>query len=294
MAISEVSYSSTQDLAADKALRPFLAPSFDPADFLNATLPSWKPASAQRLTSCAFLSEQTQALLSQLNAQLNRLSNVLTQLTDDILRSGSRLAYDVEVLRGDTTSLSDVLTHGLRHDIEMFVPGGLSIGSDGAVAAKATSQDSSIKAGDFEVLDKNNPAYIEKLHTLSLVRNRLEAVIKVFGDAIEWVVPPSQMSSSSSSVSVTSPGLDRDGDALEAKGQAFVENIHHELSDLLESDEPDSSRAALQRVDALKTLAEVWKGTAEEKTRLAFVDSLAGFVHGKGNLGNGPGNSVRR
>lgn len=292
MAISEASYISVQGgLAADKALRPFLAPSFDPADFLNATLPSWAPASTQRLTNCASLSEQTQTLLSQLNAQLNRLSNTLTQLTDDILRSGSRLAYDVEVLRGDTTSLSDVLTHGLRHDIEKFVPGGLIAGNEGAVAAKRSPRDPSVNEEDnFVTSNKDSPDYIGKLHTLTLVRNRLEAVIKIFGDAIEWVIPPSEMSSSTSFASVVPPESGKGINELEIKGRAFAEKIHLELSDLLESDEPDAAGTVLDRIEALRALAEVWKGTVEEKTRLAFVDGLAQFVHG----GDGTGTSARR
>src|SRR5436305_2744616 len=78
---------------SDPALKPLLLPSFDPADFLNATLPplSVSSTSSQPLQHApiplAELSTQTQTLLSQLGAHTTQLSSVLTQLTDEILRS---------------------------------------------------------------------------------------------------------------------------------------------------------------------------------------------------------------
>ena len=114
---------------ADPSLLPFIQPAFDPADHLNALLPSLAFPSSQSKPNAVSLSElsiQTQSLLSQLNAQTTRLSTVLTQLTDDILRSGGRLAYEVEVLRGETVGLSEALTDGLRPDVEKFVPSGLT------------------------------------------------------------------------------------------------------------------------------------------------------------------------
>lgn len=279
MAISEVTYSSNAGLAADKSLRPFLVSSFDPVEFLNATLPSWTPASALRQANSSSASEQTQALLSQLNAQLSRLSNTLTQLTDEILRSGSRLAYDVEVLRGDTSSLSDVLTQGLRHDIEKFVPLGLAVSADGVSPnVQAPFEHSQTVSGAVETANAPNvdsPDYIEKLHTLSLVRSRLDTVVKVFGDALEWVIPPSR----SSTVNIVAAETDQELDALEMKSKAYAEKVRLELSYLLESGEADAVQTALDRVEAFRVLTEVWKGTAEEKTRVAFVESLVEYVH---------------
>src|ERR1044072_5480174 len=88
---------------SDAALAPFLQPDFDPTNYLNDTLPSLslssvssRPLKQGKSASLADLSSQTQDLLSQLNAHTTRLSTVLTQLTDDILRSGGRLAYEVE------------------------------------------------------------------------------------------------------------------------------------------------------------------------------------------------------
>lgn len=262
-------------LSSDKALRPFLAPLFDPADFLNATLPSWTSTSTtttQRQSSCASLSEQTQALSSQLNAHLNRLSTTLTQLTDEILRSGPRLAYDVEVLRGDTTTLAETMTQGLRRDVERFAPLESEVVGRDAVLSSSGVQSTQATSGP------GTPDYIDKLHTLSIVRSRLETVIKVFGDAIEWVIPPSETTNGSSFVSIAAPRKDDDLISLEAKGRAYSEDLRLELSDILTGGEPDAVRIALDRMATLKALAEVWKGTAEEKARIAFVESLTGFV----------------
>lgn len=96
-------------------LEPFLQPGpFDAADYLNATL--------NPKLNLPELSSQTQNLLSQLNAQTSRLTAVLTQLTDDILRSGARLAYEVDLLRGEAIGLSEALNEGLQNDIALFVP----------------------------------------------------------------------------------------------------------------------------------------------------------------------------
>src|SRR5215469_16343030 len=117
---------------SDDSLRPFIQPTFDPADFLNSTLPplhlaTYNAVSRQaNAVSLADLSSQTQSLLSQLNAQAARLTNILTQLTDEILRSGGRLAYEVDVLRGETINLSETLNDTLNPDIKLFLPTGLS------------------------------------------------------------------------------------------------------------------------------------------------------------------------
>lgn len=96
-------------------LEPFLHPgAFDAAEHLNSTL--------NPKLSLSELSSQTQNLLSQLNAQTSRLTAVLTQLTDDILRSGARLAYEVDLLRGEAIGLSEALNEGLQDDIAHFVP----------------------------------------------------------------------------------------------------------------------------------------------------------------------------
>lgn len=254
MALSE-----TPSLASDKAIRPFLAPTFDPADFLNAILPTWTPNPHRTSTvnptssSLTDLNTQTQTLLSQLNAQLTRLSSTLTRLTDEILRSGSRLTYEVEVLRADTTGLSDVLSANLAKDIARF--------------AQADSVDAS---------EANAAVHAARLRTLALVRDRLESVIKTFGAAIDWALQPSEVSFRSSIISISGPGADTA--ALEERGKTYAERVRVEIAELLAHGEVQAEQAAVKRVDDLRELAKVWKGTSEEKPRMKFVESLTKMV----------------
>ena len=297
---------TTTSLASDKATGPFLAPSFDPADFLNATLPTWTSSTPQRNTSDAVslqdLNSQTQTLLAQLNTQLTRLSNTLTKLTDEILRSGNRLTYEVEVLRGDTTSLSDVLTQGLKEDIAKFIPGGLSFEQEdrrrsrnfsvSSVALKSpvTPQTPSLARFPSATATQDaTAAQVRQLQTLSLVRNRLDSVIQLFGRATEWVLPPSELSTFKSSfISVSAPNQasnDAESEELEAKGRAYADKVRSDISGLISQGEGGSSpfdeegaKKAMQRVEELRELAGVWKGTSEEKARLKFVDGLVKFI----------------
>lgn len=275
-------------------LQPFLQPSFDPASYLNETLPDLLTASsstqapALKLNSVplAELSSQTQNLLSQLNAQTSRLSNILTQLTDDILRSGGRLAYQVEVLRGETLGLSETLSESLQHDIAKFVPQGLDLDSVDATASPsaARSPESAVskpvKVGKVltaeESTSASTPAYLEQLRTLTQVRARLESVIKVFGEAMQWTIPPSELSSMSSLISVSAPEPGADSQSREGKGREYAEKLRKEIADLVAgtTSDDDGHDAAMVRIQALRDLAQVWKGTSEEKARTKFVESL--------------------
>ena len=273
---------------ADPSLQPFLDPSFSPADYLNVTLPSLQTSGRGGGMPLAELSTQTQTVLSQLSAHTTRLTTTLTQLTDEILRSGSRLAYEVEVLRGETLGLSEALTEGLQEDVVKFVPNGL----DQDLARKQsrvleanrtrrrsstiTAPKSPIREGSPPVAD---PPYITKLRTLTLVRERLDTVIKTFGDAMEWTFPPSEVSVSSSFLSVSAPEPGSDMHSTEEKGQQVSKKLRDEISDLLIRGDPiDGIEAAAKRVEELKDLVTVWKGTAEERGRVKFVDSLAKLV----------------
>lgn len=271
---------------SDPALAPFLQSSFDPAEYLNATLPSLslsgRPVKGTS-ASLADLSSQTQDLLSQLNAQTTRLSATLTQLTDDILRSGGRLAYEVEVLRGETTGLTDALRDGLKEDVTRFLPGGLVLGgesqepmsrrpseaaqqdSDAAEALQDTTQQPSADA---------TPEYITSLRTLTTVRSRLENVIKVFGEAMHWTIPPSDISLGSSLISVSAPEAGSDNASFEQRGKEFASALRSEIADLISGDPEEGPVKAEARIQALRDLAVVWKGTAEEKARGRFVDGL--------------------
>ncbi|KAF2812528.1 uncharacterized protein BDZ99DRAFT_268567 [Mytilinidion resinicola] len=273
---------------SDPALRPFLQLSFSPADYLNATLPPLAHSSASSrasktaAVSLPDLSSQTQTLLSQLNAHTARLSTILTQLTDDILRSGGRLAYEVEVLRGETVTLSEALTDGLQPEICRFLPGGILLEKE--AAPEASEEETSVddaeqdaggdaKAPNATKSGADLPPYISQLRTLTQVRDRLDNVIKVFGDAMQWSIPPSEVSLASSFISVSAPEPGSDSHSREEKGREFAEKLRNEISDLITGSDSDAE-AALSRIQALRDLAEVWKGTAEEKARIKFVESL--------------------
>lgn len=284
---------------ADPALQPFLSPSFDPADYFNATLPALQSTtvsqSAKGSVPLAELSTQTQTLLSHLSAHTTRLTTALTQLTDEILRSGSRLAYEVEVLRGETLGLSEALTEGLQEDVAKFVPNGLGnqlTRKPSRIETHSTRRRTStvttpktpktpktpFKEGS-PVNEIADPPYITQLRTLTLVRSRLDDVIKTFGDAMAWTFPPSEVSVSSSFLSVSAPEPGSDRHSTEEKGQQVSKRLKEEIADLLIAGDPiDGIEAAAKRIEELKDLAIIWKGTAEERARVKFVESLAKIV----------------
>jgi hypothetical protein len=275
---------------ADPLLQPFLNPSFDPANYLNATLPALQTTNVSQPTKGAMplaeLSTQTQSLLSQLSANTTRLTTTLTQLTDEILRSGSRLAYEVEVLRGETLGLSEALTEGLQEDVSKFVPGGLEQDLAGKLSKSMEinghTRRMSVAAPKTPVQEAHSiadPPYITKLQTLTLVRSRLDTVIKIFGDAMAWTFPPSEVSVTSSFLSVSAPEPGSDMHSTEERGQEVSKQLRDDIADLLVGGDPvDGVEAAAKRVEELKDLANVWKNTAEERARIKFVESLAKMV----------------
>ncbi|KAJ4982918.1 hypothetical protein SVAN01_11585 [Stagonosporopsis vannaccii] len=282
---------------ADPALAPFLHSSFDPAEYLNATLPSLSlsgRAAKGTSASLADLSSQTQDLLSRLNAQTTRLSAILTQLTDDILRSGGRLAYEVEVLRGETIGLTDVLKDGLREDVAKFLPGGLALETEQPNASSRKLSDAHEEDVPITGTSQNaasqlpsaaaaapTPEYIDSLRTLTTVRARLENVIKVFGEAMHWTIPPSDISLGSSLISVSAPEPGSDNASLEQRGKEFASALRSEIADLIVGDPEEGPAKAEARIQALRDLAVVWKGTAEEKARSKFVDGLVKVAEDK-------------
>lgn len=277
---------------SDPALQPFLDPSFDPADFLNLTLPSLQAPGAATKGSVplAELSTQTQAVLSHLSAHTTRLTSTLTQLTDEILRSGSRLAYEVEILRGETLGLSEALTEGLQEDVVKFVPGGLEQDLERKQPPRnAEPKESRARSSTVTQVLRTpareeapavvDPPYIQQLRTLTLVRSRLETVIKTFGDAMAWTFPPSEISVTSSFLSVSAPEPGSEQHSTEEKGQQVSKKLRDEIADLLIGGDPvDGIEAAAKRVEELKELSIVWKGTAEERARGKFVENLAKMV----------------
>jgi hypothetical protein len=256
---------------SDQLVQPFLRPDFDPATYLNSTLPSLSLSNARTTNGNAVplpeLSVQTQALLSQLNAQTTRLSNSLTQLTDEIIRSGGRLAYEVEVLRSETPGLTDSLDNGLKKDIELLAP------------AKQASEEA---APTDTATTTPEPEYLQNLRTLSTLRARLDSVIQVFGAATAWPVAPSEVASGASSfISVSGPEATEENRNREAKAKEYTDNLRAEINTLLSSDDTAGLEAASERVEELRSLAEVWKGTAEEKARTKIVESLVKTMEDK-------------
>ncbi|XXG97234.1 hypothetical protein Hte_003529 [Hypoxylon texense] len=279
---------------ADPFLQNFLVPSFDAAEYLNASLPPLQ-ASATAIARAgdgavplAELSAQAQTQLSQLNAHTTRLANTLTQLTDDILRSGSRLAYEVELLRGETLSLSEALSDGLHGEIVKFVPDGIQeppgakASGTSHAAQRRLSEAVAPPSLESKPQDTNSqdPQYISQLQTLALVRARLDTVVKTFGEAMEFVFPPSELSVSSSFLSVSAPEPGVEAHSTEEKGQQVLKQLKEEISGLLlkSSDPVEGIEKAAHRIEELKQLTKVWKGTAEEKGRTKFIDGLAKMV----------------
>ncbi|WPH00225.1 Hypothetical protein R9X50_00304800 [Acrodontium crateriforme] len=292
------SIAATSPHVSDASIQPFLQDDFDPADYLNNALPSLAasntPRSTQNLQTgrsvpLSDLTNQLQSLLSQLNAQTSRLSNTLTQLTDEIIRSGGRLAYEVEVLRGDTGTLTDVLANGLKDDIELFAPAKSTDDRDDAVDAVK------VKTNREPPASTTQPPYLDQLQDLTKIRARLDNVIRVFGDAMAWPLAPSELSLTSSLISISGPDSSANNHTLEEKGRQYAEKIRREITDLLGTGSDVSGiETAITKVENLRLLAEVWKGTAEEKARFRFVDSLQKLVDERSKASGRPSGDVRK
>ncbi|KAL7821060.1 hypothetical protein V8C26DRAFT_392382 [Trichoderma gracile] len=286
---------------SDPFLQPFLNPSFDPTAYLNTSLPPLTLKSPMPSNHNAVplsdLAAQAQTLLSQLDAHTARLSDTLTQITDDILRSGGRMSYEVEMLRGEALSLEELLFEKLAGQIGMFVPGGLQ--KEGETKAReAEGEEEKAKKKPVEdggegsegktvvakpedqVAGAEEPESIKQLRTLTLVRERLDSVIKIFGDAMEFSFPPSEVSVSSGFLSVSAPEPGSDLQSSEEKGQQTLQKLRDEISGLLNNKQDPVSgiEKAAERIEQLKNLATVWNGTAEEKGRTRFIESLAKMV----------------
>lgn len=300
----------------DSLLQPFLSPTFDPAAYLNAQLPPLKPRTSSTSTNpgsrsstpsnneatLADLSASTQTLLSQLSAHTSRLTTTLIELTDAILRGGARLAYEVEVLHGETQGLQEALRETLKDDIEVFVPGGLEKELERpTVAVRARSSTITVAAesqgtvtngdakhtggvnGEAKKEEVHEPEYIKELKKLTAVREKLDTVIKTFDSALNWTFPPSEVSVSSSLISVSAPEPGSEAASVEEKGQAVSKKLRSEVMDMLTggTNGTDGIGKARARIAELRELCGVWKGTAEEKARLRFVDGLQKMIDDK-------------
>ncbi|KAK5110614.1 hypothetical protein LTR62_005653 [Meristemomyces frigidus] len=270
--------------------QPFLKQDFDPVDYLNTTLPPLTATSRPIQTSqgrsvpLSELNTQLQTLLGQLDAHMSRLSTTLTQLTDEILRSGSRLSYEVEVLRSDTAGLVDSLDNGLKRDISTFTSVTPTQADPGQPDARISNP---------------APPYLQRLQTLTTIHARLETVIKLFGDAMAWPLAPSENPLASSLIAISAPESDAELRSREEKAKAYTERLRNEIDDSIGSgDDAAGLDAAVERVEQLRLLAEVWRGTAEEKARLRVVEDLGRPVEETlrelERLGQGQGRNVGR
>ena len=265
---------------SDRFSTAFTDPNLDPVQYLNAAVPRLTLSAAASQPGSSSLNEvssATQNLLSQVGAHNSQLSATLTQLTDEILRSGSRLAYEVEILRGDTIGLSDALTDTLQDEIALFedkAPLKLDVELEEQTKLPTSGE------GDEEDTRSSEPEYIAKLRMFNQVKSRLEEVIAAFGEAMEWPLAPSELSVASSFISVSAPDTGEDDQAREEKGREIAERLRAEVRSLLSGGLHDTTglAAAARRVEHLRILALTWKGTAEEKARLRFVDTLAQMV----------------
>ncbi|RMZ77959.1 hypothetical protein DV738_g4114, partial [Chaetothyriales sp. CBS 135597] len=221
-------------------------------DLLNDVLPSLSLSSQAKTTEAAKSSQlqsaasDIQSLLSKLNAHNIRSSSDLTFLTDEILRSANRLAYEVEILRGEASNFYDLLNHSLKADIQQFV------------------------------------------------KARLESVIAVFGEAMKWPVPPSEVTGGSTFISVSAPELGVQSTEEDVKAREAEREIRAEIQGLLDQDLGSAGLlAANKRVEEYKLLARLWKGTPEEKVRNRFVEGLAKMVEDRRRALDAAGSAQR-
>lgn len=272
----------------DPVIQPFLQPDFDPVTFLNNTLPalstarttSTTPVAAyNNATSLTEIISQAQALLSKLSCQTTRLSNSLTQITDEIVRSGGRLAYEVELLRGEAIGLSEALEVGLKDDFEIFVSrSGQSADDNTYHQEQVDTKDILAEVPIAASVSKDQPQFLSKLHTLAVVREKLDSVIKLFDAAMKWPIAPVDGNTMSASlISVTAPATNEETRALEAKAKEYLDSIRLELNGLI-SQGAEGEMLAVQQVQHLGAVAEIWNGTAEEKARSKIVNELQKLV----------------
>lgn len=280
---------------SDPALQPFLGPSFDPTAYLNSTLPllhiasSAAPVIPRDSSTLTDLTSRTQTQLTELSALSARLTATLTQLTDDMLRSGGRLAYDVELLRGEAVALTEVLTDGLAREIAQVAPQGLAVvesESDLPSKAKASSGEHDIARQSQTGQSTSEPQALTKLRNLHHIRSQLQSVISIFDLALSWPLPPSATSAAASNfISVSAPALEplltpgSSPASLEAKGQAAQRGIESSVTELLMLHRgPEGVLKAEEKIDLLRDLVGIWRGTSEERYRTRFVENLARMV----------------
>ncbi|KAK5088739.1 hypothetical protein LTR05_002960 [Lithohypha guttulata] len=262
---------------------------FDAIAYLNTSLPSLnltsqnQAAKQNRSAQLQSSSTDVQAKSSKFNAFNARTSTELTTLAEEILRSGSRLAYEVEVLRSDANSVFDLLSETLRQDIQHFVQNEWAIETEIGTEAGVINQ------------GLHDPEFMQQLRLLGHIKARLEQVIKVFDNAMKWPIPLSDVSVASSLISVSAPELGVVSSAEDDKARLAIRQYREEISDLLNNEGGVSQgiEAAQKRLEDFQNLALVWKGTAEEKARNRVVDGFAKIVDDRKKALGSQGNPRR-
>lgn len=130
---------------------------------------------------------------------------------------------------------------------------------------------------DSDIPPTTEPEALSSLRTLHRIRSRLQSVIHTFDSALSWPLPPSALSTSLVSIS-SAANTDADARAEEV-GQAALQKLRDEIRGLLDFlGGEEGIEKAEKRVEELRALVDVWKGTAEEKARGRFVEGLGRVV----------------
>ena len=138
---------------------------------------------------------RTASLLSALDIQTHRLITHLQILTDEILRVALRLSYEIEVLRGGVVGLGEDL---------------------GKVGRKVARFNPSVPKGSSDATfdgqggpNNTKSEVLKRLETLSTIRARLEEVIAIFREVMNWPLPiaasENTTQSTNSILSINSP-----------------------------------------------------------------------------------------
>lgn len=178
------------------------------------------------------------------------------------------------------------------------MPRGLSVQQDKESSVNALDEEPEREPRPVEKRDQSEPEEkdvkrreeeeaqeaIKRLRTLLHVKSQLQATTQAFNAALSFPLPPSLLSGPASSlISVNPPDADP---KAEEKGQAALSNLRREVADLLALEggsrgpemELDGLRRARERVQDLRRLIGVWKGTTEEKARAKVVGELEAIV----------------
>lgn len=106
---------------------------------------------------------------------------------------------------------------------------------------------------------ENEPDGLKKLMMLATIRERVEEVVKVFGEAMEWRVDDDAVDDAESEGS--------GGKNKKSQGK----NPAEEVGFLIAAGELDKAK---EKVERMRKLASVFQGTVEGPARVAVVEAL--------------------